>query len=1288
MQGKIISHIFFVLFCFYYMAEGQSVIIEGSSGVCAGGSTELSIGVAAPTTCTSSVNMSNGSTIVTCGNAICFYDSGGPNGDYGSNEDYVRTFTSNSNLPVAITFNDVQVENSWDAIYLYDGTSTSGTLLNPNNNYNGVLGMTFVANSGSLTVYFSSDGSVVKPGWSAMVYCAPALMTGGSTPSCATSLSMSNGTTNVTCGSAVCFYDSGGSGSAYSGDENYVRTFHSNSNRPLKITFEYVDVESNYDGIYIYEGTNTSGTLLNSGNYYNGLEGMTFTANSGNITVRFTSDDETWEEWLFGNDYSGWKAVVYCENESDYTYTWSTGATTPTITVSPSTTTTYSVTVTGSDIGTQTASLSVSVVDCGASGCPSVAPAESGTGLTDIVVDCETPSVTLCANAVATAATADDYLVISIPYNPPYGFTQGNRIFTNAIDDSWNDPVNLPFAFCFYGNTYTQIVAGSNSIATFDVTVPPHTTNGCNWQYTASLPSPSLQGNAIFACYRDIYPNDEENGYSGDGIYEGVLGEYPCRSYVLSFNNVELYGSSSYDCEYCLNIHTFSSMIVLYEGTNIIDIFLRDAPTCPEWNSGNGVIGIQNAAGTQAVVPPGRNTGPWSTQNEAWRFIPTGQPVYTVTWYEGNGTSGTVLGTGDVITVTPSTSTDYTARLQYTACNGTSFDITNTCHVTVNGDISEVTVTASPDYICANSSTTLTASATGATSYQWSTGATTATTTEFPTEDPTTYTVTVGFDNGCNSVGSVTVNVESAMEAGTLSSDQLICSGGVPQPLTVTGSSGGADCYYVWQQSTDGGATFTNIAGTGTGTGSSYSPSSLNQNTCYRVAFTSDNCGAVYTNTVCVTMGESVRNEIEDIVCYGVPYVGNGFNIPASALTQPGLHTDSVMLQTADGCDSMVVLNLTVLPPVSSTEERTIVENELPYTWNGVTFTGEGTQTTVLTGDDGCDSTVTMILHVNPNVSVGIDTTVCANALPLLWHDVTFTEAGTQSVVYTAANGSDSTVDMTVSVIQPVFVTVRDGVCQNEPYSGYGFSVTADETAEAGVIELSQLHFTSLGCDSTVTLLLTVYPNYDHHFDVVACDSMMWNGQIYWQSGTYTQHLVSSNGCDSTVTKDVQVVNTALELLNHTSDFCENYSADLEVITELEHIRWSTGEENVYSIVAHHSGAYVVTANTAHCEAFARMVIPSCAFNLYIPNAITPSLEDGNNDCFFLPDGMLSQIETFEIRIFDRWGRMVFQSTNPRFRWDGREKGKLRPNNTYTYYIKISAYGGGDYLYKGVITVL
>lgn len=1100
--------------------------------------------------------------------------------------------------------------------------------------------------------------------------------------SCGTSLNMSSGTTQLNPGTVVCFYDSGGPNSNYGNRESYTRTFTSSNGTPVFIYFHSCDLGNGLgslfgsvnDYLYVYDGPNTSSARIGySGSSGDGISGL-YVATSGSLTVRFESN------WTGNSD--GWSAKVGCN-----AYQWSNGSTSHQITETPVATTTYTLTVSGFCNGS--ASHLVTVVNCGATGCPSVAPAECGTGLTNIVVDCENPDVTLCANAVATADNANDYVVLSIPYDPPFGYTEGTRIFTNAQDDTWGDALNLPFGFCYYGNTYNQVVPGANSVATFNTDVAG---GSCAWSYSASLPSSSLFSNTIFACYRDIYPNY----YSGDGIYEGILGSYPCRSYVLSFNNVALFGSSDEDADShsCLSVRTFSTMIVLYEGTNIIDIYMRDAPTCTAWNGGRGIVGIQNSDGTAAIVPVGRNTGSWTAHNEAWRFIPTGQPVYTVTWYQGSDINGPVVGTGDQITVTPNGSTDYTARLQYAACNGETFDIANTCHVTVS-DAPQLQLVDLQDILCYGGTTGfLSVEASNGTppyTYLWTTdnpdnpanGHTGTSHSNLPAD---IYHITVTDAGGCSATGTYTLqNLSDPLVAGTLSASQVICMGDTPEPLSVTGCSGGVDSYYVWQQSTEGNS-FIDIEGAGND--SIYLPNNLTQNTCYRVAYISDQCGTVYTDTVCITLNNPSRTEIEDIICYGVPYAGNGFDFPADTLVEPGLHTDSLVLQNADGCDSIVVMNLTVLPPVTASEERTIPEDELPYEWNGVTFTSEGTQTAVLTDSDGCDSTVTMILHVTTNEAVILDTTVCASALPLTWYGVTFTEAGTQTVSDTNEFGHTHTMEMTVNVIEPVFVTVRDGVCQNEPYSGYGFTVTSDETAEPGELEMSQLYATALGCDSTVTLQLTVHPNYDHHFEVVACDSMVWNGQVYWQSGSYTQQFSSIHGCDSTVTKDVQVVNSYLELVNHTPDFCQEYRADLEVFTDLGNIQWSTGEEGVHNIVAHHSGAYVVTANTAHCEAFARIVIPPCDFNLYIPNAITPSNLDGINDYFCLPEDNLSQMQAFEIGIYDRWGRLVFQSDNPYFRWDGRDKGKLYINNTYTYYIKYSLYAGGDFIYSGVITVL
>jgi hypothetical protein len=66
----------------------------------------------------------------------------------------------------------------------------------------------------------------------------------------------------------------------------------------------------------------------------------------------------------------------------------------------------------------------------------------------------------------------------------------------------------------------------------------------------------------------------------------------------------------------------------------------------------------------------------------------------------------------------------------------------------------------------------------------------------------------------------------------------------------------------------------------------------------------------------------------------------------------------------ANGCDSVVTLHLTINQPVTSTESITICASELPYTWNDIVFEDEGMDSVTLTAANGCDSLVIMTLTV------------------------------------------------------------------------------------------------------------------------------------------------------------------------------------------------------------------------------------------------------------------------------------------------------------------------------------
>lgn len=313
------------------------------------------------------------------------------------------------------------------------------------------------------------------------------------------------------------------------------------------------------------------------------------------------------------------------------------------------------------------------------SGCPSIVTRATSDNNPDrdTTLHCG-ECVTLRALSNATATTANDYTVRQIPYNPPFPFIGGGLRLVNLTgDDYYADTINLPFDFCFYGNTYSTCVVGTNGIVTFDLS---QAGSWCPYSFYTGCPIPNQNfepdaRNAIYGVYEDIYP-----GANGGAIYMGVLGEYPCRAACFSFYRCPLFGNTD---------STNTSMIVIYEGTNIIDVYIENHTAFGSTNNGEALVGIQNATGTMGVAPATRNGGHWRCTREAWRFTPTGTPNYTVTWYQGSDTTGRrlfseVINSDTAVSrwrVCPTEPTDYTARMEYQACNGDYFDLYSTVHI-------------------------------------------------------------------------------------------------------------------------------------------------------------------------------------------------------------------------------------------------------------------------------------------------------------------------------------------------------------------------------------------------------------------------------------------------------------------------------------------------------------------------------------------------------------------------------------------------------------------------------
>ena len=279
-------------------------------------------------------------------------------------------------------------------------------------------------------------------------------------------------------------------------------------------------------------------------------------------------------------------------------------------------------------------------------GCPNVYAGE------DANVNCAGGGcVDLSASFLETGETTT-YDVTPIPY-APFPYIGGTTVSVDT-DDVWSPAIDLPFNFCFFGGTYDEIVIGSNGVISFDLNSNPPG-GFCEWSFDASIPSPQLFRNTIFGVYMDVNPAPSPP--TSDINYQ-VLGEAPCRTMVVSVPNVFYFGC---------NTQRLTSQMVIYETTNVIEVYVLDRPSGCSWNDGNAVIGIQNQAGNLGYTPPGRNTGDWAANTEAWRFTPNGPSNVTFEWLDA---SGSVIGNTPDITVCPSEEQVYTARASYLNCDG------------------------------------------------------------------------------------------------------------------------------------------------------------------------------------------------------------------------------------------------------------------------------------------------------------------------------------------------------------------------------------------------------------------------------------------------------------------------------------------------------------------------------------------------------------------------------------------------------------------------------------------
>jgi gliding motility-associated-like protein len=112
---------------------------------------------------------------------------------------------------------------------------------------------------------------------------------------------------------------------------------------------------------------------------------------------------------------------------------------------------------------------------------------------------------------------------------------------------------------------------------------------------------------------------------------------------------------------------------------------------------------------------------------------------------------------------------------------------------------------------------------------------------------------------------------------------------------------------------------------------------------------------------------------------------------------------------------------------------------------------------------------------------------------------------------------------------------------------------------------------------------------------------------------------------------------------------------------------------------------YLISTNSAGCSDTAHKQVSAIVIPLFdIPSAFSPN-RDGVNDVFLVRGFGISR---FNMKIYNRWGQMVFETNDALIGWDGTFKGSLQPMDAYAFVINVEFSDGTSATKNGSVTLL
>ena len=472
------------------------------------------------------------------------------------------------------------------------------------------------------------------------------------------------------------------------------------------------------------------------------------------------------------------------------------------------------------------------------------------------------------------------------------------------------------------------------------------------------------------------------------------------------------------------------------------------------------------------------------------------------------------------------------------------------------------------------------------------------------------WTASTGGSNDRHSIRNATIYADIATSNAGL--DVSVCSGETAQ----IGSANNTNYIYSWttapglNQNTISNP-IVNLANTGN------TPISQTYTVMTNLASNPNSCPSF--DSVVVTVNPLFNDTLPISICQGASYT-----LGTQTFSTSGFH--SVVFPSVLGCDSTVVLNLTLLPNLTNNQTVHICQGA-SYTFAGNVLVNSGTYTQLLQTASGCDSTINLTLIVDPILTSNIQASICQGG-SYTFGTQTLSTAGNYSRTIQTLAGCDSIINLTLTVNPVLASTSSMTFCQGQSTLFFGQTLT-----NTGVYNHTLQ--TVAGCDSVVTLNLTVYP-------IPAAPILTGDSPVECPGDLVSLHI------------------------DPVSNALYSWSGPLNFA--------STNTDVFFPVQIEQMGNYSATISINGCVS-SPSVIPVSITNIYnyedfdFPNVITPN-GDGFNDELDI-EAMFKSCQEYQLKVFNRWGNMIYSGKRFDAPFDGKDmNGAVLQDGVYFYLLE------------------